>query len=95
MNKIHSTFCKAGGFSHLPPELFPSLTSPFTSDTNMGMKGNFLNSISSPLVSSQLVHKVGAGSIGLSLISLQNCNLSTPKLQTKLQLSVCTWEVCC
>lgn len=60
MNKIHSIHCKTGFFSS-PPKFFPSLTSNVKSDTNRGTKGNFLNSIPSPLFSLcfLLVHMAG------------------------------------
>jgi hypothetical protein len=103
MNEIHSMHRKAGFSSHVPPEYLPSLTFSIKSDTNMGTEGNFFDSIPSPLVSSQLDHIVGAGSPpslqNLPQLNLQNyrfCKLLTQsKLQTKLQLSVCTWGFCC
>jgi hypothetical protein len=68
--------CKAGFSSH-PPEYLPSLAFSIKSDTNMGTEGNFFDSIPSPLVSSQLVHKVGVGTwtfLNLPHPVLQNYN---------------------
>jgi len=79
MNKINSMHSKTG-FSSWPPKYFPSLTSSVKSDTNMGTKGSFLESIPSPLISlrSLLDHKVRAG---IKIYSYLFHNLSYPILQ--------------
>lgn len=68
-------------------------------DTNRGTKGNLFSiRISSPLISlsPQLGHRDGTENItSRDICFFQTVPLSPPKLQTKLQLSVCMWRNYC